>query len=151
VVAIAARTCHVGGVEQQVRAYLDAVPATNRRRDAATLVEMMQRVTGEEPRMWGSIVGFGQHHYRYKTGREGDVPAVSFAARKAASTIYLADGVEAHADLLDRLGPHSTGKGCLYVKDLEAVDTRVLEDILVRSFAAVRSMAGDPESGDESS
>jgi hypothetical protein len=145
VVVTGAWTCQVEGVDQDVRAYLDTVPAPKRRRDAATLVEVMQRVTGEQPRMWGSIVGFGEHHYRYSTGREGDVPAVGFAARKAASTIYLVDGIESHADLLERLGPHSTGKGCLYVKDVEAVDIGVLEDILVRSFGAVRSMAGDPE------
>ncbi|HYO39571.1 MAG TPA: DUF1801 domain-containing protein [Nocardioidaceae bacterium] len=124
-------------MDAKVRAHLDAVPGAARRRDAETLVELMQRVTGEPPRLWGSIVGFGAHHYRYESGREGDTPAVGFAARKAASTIYLVDGVAHHADLLADLGPHTVGKGCLYVKDLALVDVEVLEAVVARSYASV--------------
>jgi hypothetical protein len=124
-------------MDAEVQAYLDAVPAPKRRRDAGALVELLERATGEAPRLWGSIVGFGEHHYRYPTGREGDAPAVGFAARKAASTIYLLDGVAYYTELLERLGPHSTGTGCLYVKDLDAVDLDVLEAVVARSYAAV--------------
>lgn len=137
-------------MDPQVQAYLDGVAAPSRRRDAAALVELMQRATGQEPRMWGSIVGFGEYHYRYPTGREGDAPAAGFSARKAASTVYLLDGVDGHADLLERLGPHKTGVGCLYVKDLQAVDADVLEAVVSRSYAALtadtsphRAQAGD--------
>ncbi|MFI2365044.1 DUF1801 domain-containing protein [Promicromonospora sp. NPDC019610] len=121
-------------------AYLDAVTPAVRRRDAHTLRDLMERVTGQTPRMFGtSIVGFGEYHYEYPTGHSGDAPAASFAPRRAASTIYLPDGVGAHADRLARLGPHTTGVGCLYLKDLEQVDLAVLEDILRRSWATVTS------------
>ena len=88
--------------------------------------------------MWGSsIVGFGEYHYRYQSGREGDAPAAGFAARKAATTVYVADGVESHTDLLERLGPHTTGLVCIYMKDLTAVDLEILEAIVARSYATV--------------
>lgn len=120
-----------------VAAYFDTVTSPKRRGDAEALLQLMRRVTGEEPHMWGTIVGFGQYRYRYASGRQGDAPAAGFAARKAALTIYLADGVDAHADLLATLGPHTTGAGCLYLKDLQAVDLAVLENIVERSHAAV--------------
>ncbi len=115
-----------------------AVPNDVRRRDAALLVELMGRVTGAPPRMWGtSIIGFGTYHYRYDSGREGDMPAASFAPRSRATTIYLMDGVGAHAERLARLGPHTLGKGCLYLPDLEQVDVAVLEDIVRASWTAL--------------
>jgi hypothetical protein len=117
-----------------VTAHLDSVKSPVRRRDADTLIELMQRVTGQEPRMWASIVGFGEYHYRYATGREGDAPAAGFAPRKAATTVYVLDGVDAYRDLLDRLGPHTTGVGCIYIKDLGKVDLDVLEAIVGRSY-----------------
>src|SRR5690554_106154 len=104
-------------MDPAVTEYLASLP-DRRRRDAETLIGLISRATGEEPRMWGSIVAFGSYHYRYASGREGDAPAAAFAARKGANTIYLSDGVAAHADLLERLGQHTTGVGCLYVKDL---------------------------------
>jgi hypothetical protein len=125
-----------------VRSFVDAVPGAVRRRDAETLLELMTRVTGEAPRMWGtSIVGFGEYHYRYATGREGDAPAAAFAPRKAATTVYLAEAVEKYGDDLARLGPHTTGVGCLHLKDLRAVDLAVLESLIERSYRAI--MAGD--------
>ena len=124
-------------MESSVRAYLDGVTPTKRRRDAETLVDLFARATGQEPTMWGSIVGFGGYHYRYESGREGDAPAAGFAARKAATSIYVSDGVGAHSDLLEQLGPHTTGVGCIYVKDLTAVDLGVLEAIVARSYAAL--------------
>lgn len=124
-------------MDDSVRGYIDAVTTEKRRRDAETLLAVMSRITGESPRMWGSIVGFGEYHYHYESGRQGDAPAAGFAARKAASTIYLPDGVGAHEDLLAQLGPHTTGVGCLYLKDLETIDLAVLESILSRSFTAM--------------
>ncbi|GHH65150.1 DUF1801 domain-containing protein [Promicromonospora soli] len=119
-------------------AYLDAVTPAVRRRDAHTLRDLMERVTGEAPRMFGtSVIGFGEYHYEYASGHSGDAPAASFSPRKAASTVYLPDGIGAHEDLLARLGPHTTGVGCLYLKDLETVDLAVLEEILRRSWATV--------------
>ncbi len=124
-------------MDQNVQAYIDGVTSPERRRDATTLVELMKRATGEPPHLWGTIVGFGQYHYRYASGREGDAPAAGFAPRKAASTIYLLDGVEAHRDLLESLGPHSTGVGCVYIKDLTEIDLGVLEAIVANSYATL--------------
>jgi hypothetical protein len=126
-------------MDDTVREYIDAVTPAKRRRDAETLLGLMGRITGEPARVSGTIVGFGEYHYRYESGREGDAPAAGFAARKAATSIYLLDGVGAHVDLLARLGPHTTGVGCLYVKDLEKVDLAVLESILARSYETLTS------------
>ncbi len=120
-----------------VRDYLDGISSARRQRDAETMVDLIERATGQEPRMWGSIVGFGEYHYRYESGREGDAPAAGFAARKSATTVYVADGVGAHGDLLQGLGPHTTGVGCIYMKDLTAVDLEILAAIVARSYATV--------------
>ncbi|WP_367183073.1 DUF1801 domain-containing protein [uncultured Cellulomonas sp.] len=129
--------------DADVAGFLAAVEHDVRRRDAATLVELLGRVTGEPPRMWGpSIVGFGRYHYRYDTGREGDMAAVGFSPRKAATTVYLVDGFDAYGDLLERLGPHTTGRSCLYLKDVAAVDLTVLEELLRRSYAATTGADG---------
>jgi hypothetical protein len=120
------------------RAYVAAVAHPVRRRDAEALLELMTRATGQEPRMFGaSIVGFGEYHYHYASGHEGDAPAAGFSPRRAATTVYLADGVEAHAQALGRLGPHTTGVGCLYLEDLDAVDLGVLEEVVQRSYSTV--------------
>ena len=124
-------------MDEEVRAHLETVASPKRRRDADTLVALMERVTGEQHRLWATVVGFGQYHYRYASGREGDAPAAGFAPRKAASTVYVPEGVGAHGDLLERLGPHTTGVGCIYIKDLHDVDLGVLETIVTRSYAAV--------------
>lgn len=116
--------------------FLAGVDHEVRRRDAHTLVELMRRVTGEPPRMWGpSLVGFGTYHYVYESGREGDTGAIGFSPRKAATTVYFNDGFDAYAEQLERLGPHSLGRSCLYLKDLAAVDLDVLEDMVRRSYA----------------
>jgi hypothetical protein len=125
-------------MDSAVQDYLDTVESPNRRRDAETLLELMGRVTGEPARMWGSsIVGFGQYHYHYQSGRQGDGPAASFSPRKAAMTIYLPDGAGAYTDQLSRLGPHTRSVGCLYIKDLTQVDLGVLEKIVDESYRTV--------------
>jgi len=127
-------------VDDDVRAFLDRVEHPVRRRDAETMLELMGRVTGQPARMWGpSIVGFGSYHYEYDSGREGDAPAAGFSPRKAATTVYLADGVGAHPDLLERVGPHTTGVGCLYLKDLANVDVEALEELVRTSYETVSS------------
>ena len=122
-----------------VREFIDGVTNPVRRRDAETLLAMMERVTGEQPYLWGTIVGFGTYHYRYESAREGDAPAAAFSPRKPATTIYLSDGIASHTELLERLGPHTTGVGCLYLKDLEKVDLEVLEQVLRASHATLTS------------
>ncbi len=110
-----------------------------RRRDAETMTALMQEISGREPVTWGTIIGFGQAHYRYPTGNEGDTGVLGFAPRKAATTVYLLDGVDAHRDALATLGPHTSSVGCVYIKDLEKVDLDVLRGILTRSMAWVEA------------
>ncbi|GAB3606732.1 hypothetical protein GCM10027413_21410 [Conyzicola nivalis] len=120
-----------------VRAFIDQIEGPVRKRDAETLLHLMGRITGEPPRMWGpTIVGFGAYHYRYASGREGDASAAGFSPRKAATTVYLADGTAAHEQELQGLGEHTTGAVCLYIKDLQRVDLAVLESIIAKSYAA---------------
>ena len=124
--------------DADVDAFLAAVDHPVRRRDALRLVELMTRVTGEQPRLWGpSIVGFGTYHYAYSSGRQGDAIAAGFSPRKAATTVYLSDGAETHADLLAGLGPHTSSVSCVYIKDLDKVDLGVLEEAVRRSYAIV--------------
>lgn len=113
--------------------FAEVTPA-KRRRDAVTLLAMMRGITGEDPVVDRGIVGFGTYHYRYASGREGDAPAAAFSPRKAAMSIYLPDGIEAHATALAALGPHTSGVGCLYIKDLEACDLEVLRGVIERSY-----------------
>lgn len=116
-------------------AFLESVAPAGRRRDALVLVDLMREATGLEPRMSGSsIVGFGEYAYEYDSGRKGTAPAAAFSPRKAATTIYLLDGIAYHEAALDKLGPHTTGVGCLYIKDLSKIDLRVLKGIVRKSF-----------------
>jgi hypothetical protein len=124
---------------EDIAEFLERVVPAKRCRDAETMIGLMSRVTGRPARLSGTIIGFGTYHYRYASGREGDGPAAAFAPRKAALTVYLADGIGAHTALLDVLGPHTTGVGCLYLKDLTQVDLDVLEEIVARSYAALTS------------
>ncbi|MEZ0447763.1 DUF1801 domain-containing protein [Cellulomonas sp. ICMP 17802] len=136
------RPTTTSATDADVAAFVAAVEHPVRRRDAERLIALMSRVTDQPPRMWGpTIVGFGSYHYRYPSGREGDMAAAAFSPRKAASTVYLPDGVDAHADLLASLGPHTLGKGCLYLKALDDVDLGVLEEIVRRSYATVTAGA----------
>ena len=119
--------------------YLEAIPQPRRRREATTMLGLMERATGQLPQVARNAVGFGEYHYRYASGREGVAPAAGFAAPKAGLTVYVMDGVAAHADLLEQLGPHTTGVGCVYIRDLDAVDLSVLERIVTRSYETLTS------------
>jgi hypothetical protein len=99
----------------------------------------MQDAAGEKPKMWGSsIIGFGSYHYRYESGREGDMPLIGFSPRKTATVLYNMIGSSDSKALLAKLGKHTTGKGCLYIKKLADVDQQVLEAMVVKSLAASR-------------
>jgi len=126
--------------ELSVAAFIDAITDPTRRADAKTLVKLMQDAAGEKPKMWGpSIIGFGSYHYRYDSGREGDMPLIGFSPRKTAAVLYNMIGSSDSKALLAKLGKHATGKGCLYVKKLADVDQEVLEDMVVKSLAATRT------------
>jgi hypothetical protein len=122
-----------------VDAYIGALAGETRRADAAALVKLMQSATGEKPKMWGpSIIGFGSYHYTYDSGREGDMPLVGFSPRKPATVLYGMRGASNSDALLARLGKHTTGKGCVYIKKLSDVDQKVLKELIVKSVAATR-------------
>ena len=109
------------------------------RKDCTTIVELMESISKQKPVMWGSaIIGFGTRHYVYESGREGDTMIVGFSPRKEAIALYLAGGLEPLQAELSKLGKHSTGKGCLYIKSLNDVQIDVLKKILTKSYKSVK-------------
>jgi hypothetical protein len=123
-----------------VTMFIDALTDPARRGDAKALVKLMQKAAGEKPKLWGpSIIGFGSYHYKYDSGREGDMPLIGFSPRKAATVLYIMSGLSDSEALLARLGKHTTGKGCLYIRKLADVDQGVLEALIVKSVAAMRA------------
>jgi hypothetical protein len=120
--------------------FVDALTDKTQRADAKALVKLMQSATGEKAMMWGpSIIGFGSYHYKYESGREGDMPLVGFSPRKAATVLYGLIGSGESEALLVKLGKHTTGKGCLYIKKLGEVDQEVLEALVVKAVSCKRA------------
>jgi hypothetical protein len=121
-------------------AFIAAVPDAARRADARALCELLTEWTGEPPALWGtSIVGFGHYRYRYDSGHEGTAPLVGFAPRKASLVVYLVGGVQdRYPRLLEQLGPHKVGKGCLYLKRLDDVDHQALRALVERTVRVHR-------------
>jgi hypothetical protein len=116
--------------------FIAAVPDERRREEAGVIDAMLRRVSGMEPVMWGSsIIGYGRYHYRYDSGREGDMCRLGFSPRKAKLVLYIVDGTPGQAELLARLGKHKTGVSCLYINRLNAVDMAVLEELCAASWA----------------
>jgi hypothetical protein len=118
-----------------VEEFLARVPDERRSEDARRLCAMMQEITGDPPVMWGtSIIGFGTYHYRYASGHEGDSALASFSPRSQHLAVYLVGEFEnRHQSVLARLGPHKTGKGCLYIRRLDEVDQDALRELIDRS------------------
>jgi hypothetical protein len=125
--------------EASVSAFLDAVKDDTRRADCKTVAKLMQKITGEKPKLWGSsIVGFGTYRYVYASGRTGDWPITGFSPRAQALTLYIMSGFEGEPALMKKLGKYKTGKSCLYVKSLADIDLGVLEELVKRSVAYMR-------------
>lgn len=121
-----------------VATFVAAIPDAGRRADAEALVALMTQLSGEPARMWGpSIIGFGEYHYRYDSGRTGSMSRIGFSPRKAETVVYLIDGFAGQADLLARLGKHRIGKSCLYIKRLADIDIGVLEAMIAASLATM--------------
>jgi hypothetical protein len=129
-------------IDASVEGFLARVPDERRREDARRLCAMMQQITGEPPVMWGtSIIGFGTYHYRYASGHEGDSALASFSPRRQHLAIYLVGEFGTrHQSVLARLGPHKTGKGCLYLKCLDDVDQEALRELIDRSVRVRRGI-----------
>ncbi len=116
---------------QQVLAVIAEVVNEQRRSDAADLLDLMAEATGAEPRVWSAnTIGFGQYHYRYKTGQEGDFFTVGFSPRKDRLTLYIMSGLRGFEDILERLGPHTTGKSTVHLKRLGDIDRTVLIELI---------------------
>src|ERR1700694_3535176 len=114
-----------------VAAFIDALRDSPKRADAKALVKLMQSAVGEKPKMWGpSIIGFGSYHYTYDSGREGDMPVIGFSPRKAAIVLYNVTASSDSEALLAKLGKHTRGKGCVYIKKLADVAQQVLEALV---------------------
>jgi hypothetical protein len=119
-----------------VAAFIEAIADTGQREDARVLAAMMARLSGEPARMWGpSIIGYGSYHYRYESGREGEMCRIGFSPRAGKFAIYGLDIIGVNAGALAQLGKHATGKGCLYLKRLADVDLVVLEEMIARSLS----------------
>lgn len=118
-----------------VSAYLDSIDNADRKADCETLFALFSKVTQMPAKMWGNIVGFGNYHYVYESGREGDAPRTGFANRKASLSIYIMPGYTDFSEILSRLGKHSKGKACLYVKRLSDVDLEVLAELIAAGIA----------------
>ena len=123
----------------RVTDFLKSVNDPQRRKDAETVKKMMARITGHRARMWGdSIIGFGQYHYKYASGQEGDWPLTGLSPRKNALTIYIMPGFSKYGALLKKLGKHTHSKSCLYIKSLDDVDLKVLDTLITKSVAHMR-------------
>ncbi|MCA8887265.1 MAG: DUF1801 domain-containing protein [Parvularculaceae bacterium] len=124
---------------RSVTAFIDAVENETRRKDAKALLAMMKKATGEQPKMWGpSIIGFGEYHYKYESGREGDMLAVGFSPRKATMVLYVLGSLGPDEPLLKKLGPYKHGRSCLYIGSLDKIDASVLERIVVKSYKTTK-------------
>lgn len=133
--------------DADVEAFLAGIPDPQKRSDSLVLLDLFRAVTGEQPRMWGSsIVGFGDYHYAYASGREGDWFVTGFSPRKQNLTLYCMGSYEPHAELLARLGKHKLGKGCLYINRLRDVDLGVLRELVAATVASAHPSAAEQES-----
>jgi hypothetical protein len=135
------RTLKTAATEKDPIAFIDAVKSDVKRKDSHELVAMMQDITGAPPKMWGpSIVGFGQYHYKYDSGREGDICLTGFSPRSGALVVYLGPGID-NEKLMAKLGKHKHGKGCLYINKLDDVDRGILRKLIEYSVAQMRKRA----------
>ena len=117
-----------------VEAFINGVHDEKKRQDSFKILELMKKVTGNEPEMWGdSIVGFGSYPYKYESGREGDWFVTGFSPRKQSLTLYIMSGFDEYNQLLSKLGKHTTGKACLYIKKIDDVNMDVLEELVKKS------------------
>ena len=122
--------------ELKVSDYLDQIADLQRRTDCRRIHDLMFDIVGETPKIWGSklssgIVGFGEYHYKYDSGREGDMPRIGFASRAQSISIYLMMGYQDFTCHLSRLGKHKIGKSCLYIKRLSDIDEAVLKEMMI--------------------
>lgn len=128
--------------------FLDTIGNETKRDDCFEIMNMMQEVTGDEPKMWGtSIIGYGTYHYKYASGREGDWMRIGFSPRKQNITLYLMAGVERNDEILSRIGKYKNGKSCFYINKLSDIDMEVLRELMVASLEHVERIYGEDGPG----
>lgn len=129
--------------DSSVEAYLASLNDEQTLKDSQVLLEMMQRISGHEPKLWNAgTIGFDTYHYKYNSGREGDGHVIGFYPRKGKITLYLMDGTVRYAELLAKLGKHTTTGYCLYIKRLSDVELPILEQIVQHSYENIKSQDG---------
>ena len=123
-----------------VTGFLESVKNKKHREDSYVILEIMKKITGEEPEMWGtSIIGFGTYHYKYKSGREGDWFLCGFSPRVQSLTLYIMTGFSKYDELLSRIGKYKTGKACLYINKIEDIDLKILKQLIKESVDFLKS------------
>jgi len=125
-----------------VPGFIAKIKDPERRKDCETLVKMMKKATGEKPVMWATMIGFGDYHYQYESGHEGDCFLLGFASRKPDLVLYIMDWRKENHAILAKLGKHKLGKCCLYIRRLADVDLKVLEKLISTSAARSRAQPG---------
>lgn len=129
--------------QASVTDFINAVDNDQKRKDSFRLIELMKEISDQEPYMWGpSIIGFGNYHYVYDSGHEGDAPLLGFSPRKAAISLYIFTGLDQHKHLLDNLGKFTMGKACIYVKKLEDINEEVLVKVMKQTLAYLQEKYG---------
>ena len=125
--------------DASVEKFLNSVVDEKKRELSFKILDLMRKITKEEPKMWGtSIVGFGTYHYKYASGQEGDWMLVGFSPRKQAVTIYIMSGFSRYDELMNKLGKFKTGKSCLYIKNEEDIDFKVLKELITQSVNYIK-------------
>jgi len=125
---------------QSVDAFLTSIVDEKKRQDSYVILDLIKEASGAEPKMWGdSIVGFGDYHYKYATGRENDWFYAGFSPRKQNITLYLATGFDQFSDLMQKLGRYKTGKACLYIQRIEDINQDVLKELVRRSIQTMQN------------
>lgn len=128
--------------DRSVDGFLKRVPDAQQRQDAMALATLMREATGAEPKMWGtSLVGYGSYHYKYESGREGDWFLTGFSPRKQSLTVYIMPGLDRYGPYLRKLGKHTTGRSCIYIKRLADVDLGTLKELVQESVTTLKQMS----------
>ncbi len=121
--------------QNSVADFLTTITDEKKRKDCSTIIDLITEHTGLEPKMWGtSIVGFGIYHYKYESGHEGTAPLAGIASRTNAITLYLGSDFDKKEELLSKFGKYKTGKGCIYIQELEDIDTGILTKMVKNSI-----------------
>ena len=130
--------------DNSVIEFVEQIDNLRKREDAYRLLDIFSETTGYPAKMWGpAIIGFGTYHYKYATGHEGDAPLAGYSPRKAKISLYFAPGDTEREALLQKLGKHTAGKGCVYVNKLEDIDTDVLKELIQQSVKLLKERYGE--------